>query len=107
MVAAEGRKISCADHDWNDLVFKISKDNGKTWGNTTLMYSESNPSAHVMIHNPSPVVLKNGTIIMIACRNTKAVLMLSSHDNAQTWSKATYLSEAMLSNWNFVATGPP
>lgn len=28
---AEGRKFSCADHDWNDIVMKRSTDGGLTW----------------------------------------------------------------------------
>lgn len=31
LVFAEGRKFTCADHDWNDIVMKRSRDNGRTW----------------------------------------------------------------------------
>lgn len=30
-VYVEGRKFSCSDHDWNDIVFKTSSDNGTSW----------------------------------------------------------------------------
>lgn len=57
---AEGRKYSCADHDWNDIVMKRSVDGGKTWAPLVVIISESSPSDHVTDGNPAPVALTNG-----------------------------------------------
>ena len=81
---AEGRKLNCDDmgcarsppfprpqrtaadrprRRWwyvagNDIVFKISKDNGTSWSPLHKLYGESTPSKHVTIGNPAPVVVR-------------------------------------------------
>lgn len=35
---AEGRRFTCADHDWNDIVLKRSTDGGNTWSPLQVRY---------------------------------------------------------------------
>ena len=111
LLFAEGRKFGSSDHDWNDIVMKRSRDGGGTWGAMTVVYGESTPAKHVTIGNPAPVVLHSepGTIVLVACRENKAVLSLRSTDNGATWpANATDVSaQAMGAGWSWIATGPP
>lgn len=38
---AEGRKLSCADHGWNDLVSKKSTDQGNTWSSLKVCFDSN------------------------------------------------------------------
>jgi len=111
-VYVEGRKFSCSDHDWNDIVFKTSSDNGTSWSPLQLMYGNSTSSKHVTIGNPSPVVLHSGEVLMVFCRNNRAVLTMRSPDGV-TWAgePVDVTSQALGSNWTaglqWIATGPP
>eukprot|EP00937_MAST-01D_sp_MAST-1D-sp2_P002768 g2768.t1 len=111
LLFAEGRKESSSDHDWNDIVLKRSSDNGKTWGPMQIVYSESSAAKHVTIGNPAPVVVQStpGAVVLLACRENKAVLRLRSADHGRTWeSNATDVSaQVMDSSWPWIATGPP
>lgn len=46
---AEGRKLTCADHDWNDIVMKTSTDYGVTWSQLSVVYSNNSTDKHVTI----------------------------------------------------------
>jgi len=107
---AEGRKFSCSDHDWNDIVSRRSTDGGKTWSDIQVVYGASTPSNHVTIGNPAPALGLDGkTIHLPFCRNNNAVLYLSSTDGGKTWpSKPVDItSQVVPSTWSWVATGPP
>jgi sialidase-1 len=107
----EGRKFSCNDHDWNDIVFKTSADDGATWSPLRVAYSNSTSSDHVTIGNPSPVVI-NGAVVLVFCRNNKQVMTLRSADGIQ-WDGAPtdVTAQALGANWSarvdWIATGPP
>ena len=125
LLFAEGRKLSSADHGWNDIVLKRSPDNGVSWGPLQVVYSESRSGHLVTIGNPAPVAIggssssssgsgngsSNGShILLVACRNNREVVSLISQDGGRTWPSgpATNLtSEAVLPGWSWVATGPP
>ena len=110
MIFAEGRKFSCADHDWNDVVYKISQDDGATWGPLQVLYGESTPAKHVTLGNPSPVVVDNAHVVIAFCRDNKAVLTLRSDDATGTSWPSTPVdvsASVMKKDWTWVATGPP
>ena len=89
---------------------KRSTDAGKTWSPLLKVYGESTPSHSVTIGNPSPIALHThpGTIVLVACRENREVLKVTSEDYGHTWSNATYITEqATRKNWTWVATGPP
>eukprot|EP00051_Salpingoeca_urceolata_P009860 m.119791 g.119791 ORF g.119791 m.119791 type:complete len:366 (-) comp16482_c0_seq1:64-1161(-) len=107
---AEGRKFTCSDHDWNDVVYKVSKDNGTTWGPLQLAYGESTTSHHVTIGNPVPIVMTNSSVLLVACRENKEVLSLIGNnlDSSPTWSHPRDLTpQATHPDFSWIATGPP
>ena len=99
------------DHDWNDIVFKTSADDGATWSPLRVAYSNSTASDHVTIGNPSPVVI-DGAVVLVFCRNNKQVMTLRSADGIQ-WDGAPtdVTAQALGANWSarvdWIATGPP
>ena len=108
---AEGRKtLGCLDHGWVDIVIKVSEDNGTTWGPLRKVYGESNETAHVTIGNPAPVVA-GGRVVLLFCRDNRAVLVLSSLDaDGREWPSAPVdvtLPALGTSKPTWVATGPP
>jgi hypothetical protein len=78
---AAGGFNNCADQgEHTDLVFKVSKDNGRTFGKLRVLYSESTNTTKVTISNPSPVVV-DGKVLMICIRNAQRLLRLRSSDS--------------------------
>jgi hypothetical protein len=75
----EARKDSCADQGHIDLVYRISADNGTSWGPMRHLYGESTPDKQVAIGNPAPVVV-GGKVLLAFCRNNHQVLTLVSND---------------------------
>jgi len=110
LLICEGRKLSSSDHGWNDLVMKKSSDNGATWTEMKVIYSESKPGENVCIGNPSPIAVNSipGKVVLVACRDNKEVIVLTTLDSGATWGKPREISkQVMQSNWSWVATGPP
>ena len=77
---AEGRKYSCGDHGYVDLVYKRSDDFGATWSGVTVLYSNSTSSSDFnTIGNPSPVQDRDtGTIWMLFCKDNKVRFQIRS-----------------------------
>lgn len=78
---AEGRLKSCSDYAPIDLVFKISRDNGLTWGNLSILCTDgctthngTHDAAYVNSTNqPSPVAVPatadaHGFVVMLCQR---------------------------------------
>ena len=80
---AEGRKLSCADHGWNDLVSKRSLDGGASWGALQVVRSESAGDKLVTVGNPAPLLLASGALLLPFCRNNLEVGVLRSDDDNQ------------------------
>jgi len=77
---AEGRHDSCNDQGGHtDIVFKVSNDNGQTFGKLHTLYSESTNTTKVTIGNPSPVLV-DGKVLMLCVRNAQRLLRLRSSD---------------------------
>ena len=53
LLFCEGRKLSSADHDWNDVLTRRSTDGGESWGDLQIVHSESTVDKHVTIGNPA------------------------------------------------------
>ncbi|MDN5216882.1 sialidase family protein [Fulvivirgaceae bacterium BMA12] len=116
----EARKESCSDTNDIDLVMKKSTDNGKTWGDMQVIWSDD---ANVC-GNPSPVVDRvTGDIHLLATWNNgkdhesqiiagtsiagREVYHLVSGDAGETWSSPVNISGAVkLPDWTWYATGP-
>jgi sialidase-1 len=107
LVFAEGRG-QLADHGRNDIVLKRSQDNGTTWSKLQLVYSESTKTKQVTIGNPAPIAVRSqpGRIVLLACRENKAVIQLTSNDDGQTFSPKVEVSNALYAHESWVATGP-
>lgn len=108
LLFAEGRKLSGSDHGWNDIVAKRSSDHGQHWGEQVKVYGESSPAKSVCIGNPAPIGRRDGTVVLVACRDNSEVLVLHSNVLATSWSNATYVTEMVKAPaWTWIATGPP
>jgi len=122
---AEGRKLSCADVDWNDIVSRRSTDGGATWEPQVLVHGESTSKRHVCIGNPSPAVVhsKPGRVVLCGTRQLQEGFSVISEDYGKTWGKAVYQSALVAknqrgsgapqpvhgqaaSNWTFYMPGP-
>ena len=84
----EARMGSCADMAWTDLVMKRSIDNGTTWSDMQVVYSNSTASSITQVGNAAPLQLRddNGTIVMPFCVNNSQVFLTRSTDEGRTWS---------------------
>jgi sialidase-1 len=105
LLFAEGRKFSCDDHGYVDLVVKVSGDGGTSWGALQVVHGESSTDKNVTIGNAAPVVLASGRILLPFCRNNQQVGVLFSDDSGGSWSLLVNLS--LPPDWTWVATGPP
>jgi len=117
---AEGRKTGRADSGEIDLVLKRSIDNGRTWSALQIVASDS-PNT---IGNPCPVVDRStgtiwlpmthnlgvdreGDILAGKSKGTRSVLISSSTDDGQTWTKPQDItSDVKPKDWTWYATGP-
>ena len=108
LLFAEARKLSGSDHGWNDIVMKRSVDNGQHWSEQVKVYGESTATKSVCIGNPAPIGRRDGTVVLVACRDNSEVLVLRSNVLATSWSNATYVTEMVKAPaWTWIATGPP
>lgn len=108
---AEGRNMSCSDHGWVNIVYKISEDDGETWGPLRLVHSASSVGREVTVGNPSPVVV-GGKVLMVFCMDNRAVFTLRSEDEAgERWpsqpTNITALALPGVPSLSWIATGPP
>jgi len=109
LMFAEGRRQTCDNHGWNDVVLKRSTNNGASWSAVQLVYSESNSTTVVTVATPSPVVDTTTGHIFVACvRSYERVLIVTSTNHGVTWSAATDISRSVIRpDWTGVYTGPP
>lgn len=105
LLIAEGRRHSCADHGFVDLVLKSSHDGGASWGPLRLIHSESSARANVTIGNPAPLALAGNAVLLPFCRNNLAAGVLFSADGGSSWALRGSIPTP--ASWTWVATGPP
>lgn len=117
---AEGRKRGCSDTGDVDLVVKRSTDNGKSWSGVSVIWSDEDNTCG----NPAPVVdEETGEIFLLATWNlgsdherdiingkskdTRRVFLMSSTDDAKTWSDPKEITSSVKQDdWTWYATGP-
>ena len=73
-VFAEGRLKSCSDFAPTDVVYKMSGDGGRTWGNLTVLAGTDHDAAYGnSSHNPCPVVAGDGRIVVLFDRGGRVL----------------------------------
>lgn len=103
---AEGRRYSCNDHGYVDLVSRTSTDGGATWAPLALVRSESSRAANVTVGNPAPIVVSSDLLLLPFSRDNTAAAVLRSLDFGATWALST-AALPVAAAWSWVATGPP
>lgn len=110
---AEGRgkngRDACDDFAGTDLVYKRSFDEGLTWTELLILYTNSSATETNVIGNAAPVQdIRNGRIWMPFCRNNEQVYMTYSDDDGQTWSTPRIQPQLVKNlEWAWVGLGPP
>lgn len=117
---AEARRNGTADKGDIDLVVRRSADEGRTWGELTVVWDDGENTCG----NPAPVVIREtGRIVLLATWNrgedherdieagrtadTRRVFVLSSDDCGATWSTPREITpEVKRAGWTWYATGP-
>ncbi|ASR38317.1 alpha-sialidase [Prauserella marina] len=117
---AEGRLESAGDSGAIEVVLRRSTDGGRTWGPLAVISRNGDATAG----NPSPVVLADGTIVLVTTRNgrvteeeimsgtvsdedSRRVFVQHSFDDGLTFTEAREITaEAKEANWRWYATGP-
>ncbi len=117
---AEARKKSCSDTGNIDLVMKKSTNDGKSWSELKIIWSDGDNTCA----NPAPVVdYVTGKIHLLAAWNngkdrehqiiagtskeSREVYQLVSNDDGETWSKPENITATTkLKDWTWYATGP-
>lgn len=116
----EGRKNSNSDTGDIDVLMKRSVDNGLTWSDVNVIWDDSVNTCC----NPSPVIdRESGEIFLLMTWNngaddesaiidqtsidTRRVFVVSSHDNGNSWSDPTEITDDVKSqDWTWFVTGP-
>ena len=105
----EGRRDSCGDYAWTDLVYKRSTDMGKTWSPLKILRSNSSVNNTNVIGNAAPIQCNITKRILVPhCRNNRQVWFMYSDNDGITWSIPTGpYHHLMKQDWNWVGLGPP
>lgn len=116
---AEARRNGKGDAGDIDLVMRRSADDGKTWSEMQTVWDDGGNTCG----NPAPVVLGDGTIVMLMTWNrgndherdienyrsadTRRVFVTRSADNGHTWSVPEEITGSVKRpDWGWYATGP-
>ena len=105
----EGRKLSCKDQGYVDLLMRRSFDNGESWTHSVLLHGESNSSTHVTIGDAMPVWdARRQRVHLLFTRNNADVFYTYSSDHGATWGAPLNISgqiNAHREGGNFIGTG--
>ena len=89
-------------------MFKRSFDNGKTWSELAVLYSNSSVDETNVIGNACPVQdTTTGRLWMPLCRNNEEMFMTYSDDDGATWAPPVYQPQLVLDDWKWIGVGPP
>jgi len=118
---SEGRKNSVSDNGQIDIVMKISKDMGKSWGPLRRVTDFNGQSCQ----NPTPVYIRQaGEILLLFTKRTVATdteeeirngtakgyvgaYITSTQDQGNTWSPVQEITDQVkMKNWRWYAFGP-
>lgn len=117
---AEGRRNNCGDAGDIDLVLKRSADNGKTWTQLQVVWSDGANTCG----NPAPVLEeRSGRILLLSTWNlgtdhepaiidgtskdTRRIFILQSDDDGSSWSQPREITGSVKrKDWTWYATGP-
>ena len=114
-------EASTTDGGPTDVVTRRSTDGGQSWGEISVVHTETTPAKVITIGNPAPVALTShpGTIVLTFCRNNLAMGVMNSTDNGATWGVPTYVIDTQSPSFrkllaapadkkiSHIATGPP
>ena len=107
LLFAEGRRGG--DTGANDIVYKVSEDEGRSWSSLRVLHSEYNASGRSNdIHNPCPVIV-NGLALVVFGRNRHNLLAKRALDaNATRWGPVEDLTQMVFntSAVSMVVPGP-
>jgi sialidase-1 len=116
----EGRKNGSGDAGKIDLLLRRSRDGGKTWGATQVVWEDGDNTCG----NPCPVLDRStGTVWLLLTHNrgedaessiekgigkgTRTVWVCKSADDGETWSKPVEITrDVKRDDWTWYATGP-
>lgn len=105
----EARKLDCNDQGYVDLRLRRSLDEGKTWTQSQMVYSESNATNHVTIGDALPIWDSVANIVhLIFTRNNKDVYYTQSPDEGVTWAAPKNISamvDGHRTKGNFICSG--
>eukprot|EP01084_Bolivina_argentea_P106604 190718_1 len=105
----EGRRNSCSDYAWTDLIYKRSDDYGKTWSPLKILATNSTINDINVIGNAAPIQCNITKRILIPyCRNNKQVFLIYSDNDGISWSQPIGpITNLVKNNWIFIGLGPP
>ncbi|MEX0290518.1 MAG: exo-alpha-sialidase [Flavobacteriaceae bacterium] len=117
---AEGRKNSTSDFGDIDLVYRRSKDNGKSWEPLKLLFNLDT----MAVQNPSPVFIEDENRVVLLFNTThlsehdvlntdyhpkdqRRAYVTSSLDEGISWAKPREITSSVkLPHWRWHAIGP-
>lgn len=118
---SEGRKNGVSDNGQIDIVMKISRDMGKSWGPLIQITNFKGQSCQ----NPTPVYIRHaGKILLLFTKRTVATdteeeirdgtakgyvgaYITSTQDQGNTWSPVQEITDQVkMKNWRWYAFGP-
>ena len=99
----EGRIGSCADVAPTHLIYRMSHDQGGSWGEVNIFHQDGDN----VIGNIAPVVLPNGLILAPFTKNNRLAMMSRSQDGGLTWETPETTPDLLKEDWIWVGYGPP
>ncbi len=82
---------------------KRSEDNGITWSDLRVLYTNSTANVVGVVGNAAPVQdSSTGRIWIPFCINNEIVYIMYSDDNGLTFSEPVYHPDLVLSDWKWI-----